>query len=157
MMVRLMGRKASVDAQMEGFRNDLGAHTEVHEGDSLWEHHNARWATVDGSVRMVIGGRSAALRPLTMELAGRRDITDLAVSLGTGTLRIAFDPDVIPRDEIAGHLGRFAVTWVVESAPAGWRGRDSVWGPARPEQALAAAIKAQFDPAEVLNRGRLFI
>jgi glycolate oxidase FAD binding subunit len=157
MMVRLMGRKASVDAQMEGFRNDLGAHTEVHEGDSLWEHHNARWATVDSSVRMVIGGRSAALRPLTMELAGRRDITDLSVSLGTGTLRIAFDPDAIPRDDIARHLGRFAVTWVVESAPAGWRGRDSVWGPSRPEQALAAAIKTQFDPADVLNRGRLFI
>lgn len=157
MMVRLMGRQASVDAQVEGFLTDLGAHTEVHEGADLWATYNARWARVGDAVRMVIGGRSAALRALTLELAGRNGISDLSLSLGTGTLRIAFAPDMVSREGINELLAPHAVTWVVESAPASWRGRESVWGPARPEQALTAAIKARFDPAGLLNRGRLFI
>lgn len=157
MSVRLLGRKSSVDAQILSFRNDLGADTETFEGAGLWDAYNGRWAHADGRVRMLIGGRSSAVERVAADMSALPGRVDMAVSLGTGTLRIAFLPETMSRDAMVARLGQHTVTWVIESAPATWRGSDSVWGPERPEQALAASIKAQFDPANILNRGRLFI
>lgn len=157
MAVRLLGRRSSVDDQIQSFRDDLGSDTETSEGPELWDAYNNRWAGADGNVRLLIGGRSAALERLAPELSAMSGLREMSVSLGTGSLRVAFAPDALSRDEMIARLASHRVTWVVEAAPPSWRGPDSVWGPERPERALVAAIKAQFDPSNILNRGRLFI
>jgi FAD/FMN-containing dehydrogenase len=49
------------------------------------------------------------------------------------------------------------ITWLVESAPAAWKGDASIWGPTPDGLGVMQSVKRQFDPAGVLNRGRLFI
>lgn len=157
MAVRLMGRRASLDAQLASFKNDLGSHTEVTEGGEWWKRYGERWAAVDGTARLVVSGRSAALQEFAHEVPSIPGLTGMALSLGTGTLRMQLSPDRVDRDEIEGRLRQRPLSWVIESAPATWRGTDSVWGPRREDEALARSIKAEFDPAGILNRGRLFI
>jgi glycolate oxidase FAD binding subunit len=157
MAVRLLGRRSSVDAQVQSFRDDLGSDTETSEGTALWDGFNARWSTSDANARLLVGGRAATLEQLALELASLPGVADMSVSLGTGSLRLAISPDDVPRHEIITRLSKYPVTWVIESAPAAWRGLESVWGPERPERALVESIKTQFDPANILNRGRLFI
>ena len=157
MSVRLLGRKSSVDAQLQAFKDDLGSEIETSEGPATWEAYNDRWALADGNVGVLVGGRSSKIEDLAMELISLPGVAGFSVSIGTGSLRLALNPDSISREELVARLGRHAVTWVIESAPASWRGLESVWGPERPERALAASIKSQFDPANILNWGRLFI
>ncbi len=154
---RLVGRASSVQAQIQGFRDDLGSDTVVREGSEPWDDHNARWSVPDGTVQVLIGGRAAALRDLALALATHQATIDLSVSLGTGSLRVAFAADLLSRVDLETMLGDKPLSWTVESAPAAWRGSASVWGPAREDASLAQAIKSEFDPATILNRGRLFI
>jgi glycolate oxidase FAD binding subunit len=155
--VRLLGRRASLDAQVVSMRDDLGADTDVVQGDEHWDDFNERWAVSDDLVRLVIGGRSEALRQLALELGPLAGVESLSLSFGTGTLRVALDPKGHHRPDVEVRLSRHPVQWVIESAPAYWRGTASVWGPEREDRPLVESIKAQFDPANILNRGRLFI
>lgn len=157
MAVRLVGRMASVDAQLQSFRDDLGAQTDVHDGEQVWADYNARWAKDDGNVRLVIGGRASVLHRLAIDLDEIHGLEGLTVSLGTGTLRVAIPPESMTREDLLVRFADRPVTWMIEAAPAAWRGSESVWGPDRGDRALAQSIKDQFDPANILNRGRLFI
>lgn len=157
MAVRLMGRRSSVDAQLQSFRNDLGTQTEVREGEALWSEYNGRWAEADGNVRLVIGGRAEPIHRIALELAGVDGVRGLAVSLGTGTLRVALHPEAASRHDLVSRISTHPVTWTIESAPAAWRGHATIWGPERDDRVVSQAIKDQFDPANILNRGRLFI
>lgn len=154
---RLVGRASSVQAQIQGFRDDLGSDTVVREGGEPWNDYNARWSAPDGTVQVLVGGRAAALRELALTLAADEATVDLAVSLGTGSVRVAFSPEAVTRPDLSTLLGGASLTWTVESAPATWRGTEGVWGPPRGDASLAQAIKSEFDPANILNRGRLFI
>lgn len=154
---RLVGRASSVQEQIQGFRDDLGSDTVVREGSKPWDDHNARWSAPDGTVQFLIGGRAAVLRELAVTLADLQATANLAVSLGTGSLRVAFAADQVSYADLEPMLAGKPLTWTVESAPAAWRGATSVWGAAREDASLAQAIKSEFDPANILNRGRLFI
>lgn len=154
---RLVGRASSVQAQIEGFRDDLGSDTIVREGVEPWDAHNARWSVPDGSVHVLIGGRANALRDLSLALASHEALVDLVVSLGTGSLRVALSPERVSRADLDSFLAAKPLTWTIEAAPAAWRGQAGVWGPPRADAPLARAIKTEFDPANILNRGRLFI
>lgn len=157
MAVRLMGRRASLDAQLASFRNELGSHTETSDGSAYWEQHNERWGAVDHLARYVVSGRSGILRDLAIQVEQALAPVAMSVSLGTGTMRIGLDPSSVSREDVEARLRLPGVSWVVESAPPSWIGNGSVWGPSRGDIGLARAIKAEFDPANVLNRGRLFI
>jgi glycolate oxidase FAD binding subunit len=156
MAIRLLGRQASIDAQLQSFRDELGSDTEVQQGNAWWDAYNGRWAAGDGDVRLVVGGRAEVLHRLAMEFEQLDALNGLSVSLGTGTVRIALKAHAFPRPELVARLGAHPVTWIIESAPAVWRGRETVWGPEREDRSLAQSIKHQFDPANILNRGRLF-
>jgi glycolate oxidase FAD binding subunit len=155
--VRLLGRRSSLDAQVVSMRDHLGTDTDVLEGNEFWDEFNERWAVADDKVRLVIGGRSEALRQLALELGSLPGVASLSLSFGTGTLRVVLDPQAHHRSDVEERLSGHPVRWVIESAPARWRGTGSVWGPEREDRQLVESIKAEFDPANILNRGRLFI
>jgi glycolate oxidase FAD binding subunit len=154
---RIMGRQGSIDAQLASFRNDLGSQTRTEEGEQPWADYNQRWAENDGSVRLIIGGRASVLHRLALQLDEVDGVQSMAISLGTGTLRLSMHPNAPSMSDLLARFRDRAVTWVIESAPAAWRGTEGVWGPERGDQALAQSIKDEFDPANILNRGRLFI
>ena len=72
--------------------------------------------------------------------------------------RLALEPGrlaALLQSELRPHLCPLGGTAVVLSQPPGARlERETVWGPPRPAQALMQSIKDQFDPKNILNRGR---
>jgi glycolate oxidase FAD binding subunit len=84
----------------------------------------------------------------------------LHASPGVGALGLAF-----PAEQIS--LGTWARLWsehglarhgrfVVSAAPRGWRAERDVWFIEPGARKLMQALKASFDPNDVLNRGRLW-
>lgn len=86
-----------------------------------------------------------------METGG---ITHLSVSFGTGTIQARLDPEIIQ----AGHFPTIdSNLWMIEGGQDAWKRDLQVWGPERADRAVVQSLKHQFDPANILNRGRLFI
>ena len=159
--LRLLGRKASLQAQIRSLFDQLGSDGDLIEGDTFWRSFNNRWAVDDGAVRIAIGARPHAMQAIASDVASRAGVQNVAVSLPTGSLRVVLDPDAISFDGVTTSLQSLqaweALTWIVESAPLRWKAQGNVWGPQHPGMSLMRSIKHEFDPAGILNRGRLFI
>lgn len=158
---RLLGRRGSLQAQVQSMRDDLGADAELEEGGGIWRQFNDRWAGVDGKVRLVIGARPHQIPEVATAVERWARVRAMAVSVPTGSLKIGIDPDSISQDVIPVLLDAMAsehgVTWIVESAPVGWKTGAPVWSPQGSASHVMQSIKDQFDPAGILNRGRLFV
>jgi glycolate oxidase FAD binding subunit len=98
-------------------------------------------ATIESLLRLDPGSSILAHAGNGMILARLSLAIDRAVAGIDGQLR----------PEVAAQGGSV----VVLSRPAGAAlGRQTIWGPPRPDHALMQSIKNQFDPKDVLNRGR---
>jgi len=77
---------------------------------------------------------------------------------GMTLARLALEPGrlaALVDKELRPHVSALGGTAVVVSQPPGASlGRETIWGPPRPAQALMQSIKDQFDPKNILNRGR---
>ncbi len=159
--LRLLGRHGSLQAQVRSLYDQLGSDGGLAEGDTFWRSFNKRWANDDGAVRIAIGARPHAIQAIASEVASWEGAQNLAVSLPTGSLRVALDPDAMSFEEVTDLLGPLrggeGLTWIVESAPLRWKAHGNVWGPQHPGMPLMRSIKHEFDPAGILNSGRLFI
>lgn len=159
--VRLLGRSGSLQHQMQVLRAVLGADADESHGNIFWQGFSDRWATAGTNVRLVIGTRPGAIAPLAEAVAAWSGVRGVAVSMPTGSLRLELDPDEISFAECRARLGESlrgaSPDWVVESASAEWTSNGSIWGPDRSGMHLMRSIKQEFDPAGILNRGRLFI
>jgi glycolate oxidase FAD binding subunit len=81
----------------------------------------------------------------------------VAQAVGTALIRLqAADDDalVIANSQLRAALAAIGGTFVVLRCPAGMKGRLDVWGEPGDTLALMKRIKAQFDPAGILNPGR---
>ncbi|HVL24641.1 MAG TPA: FAD-binding oxidoreductase [Thermomicrobiales bacterium] len=156
--VRLLGRQASLRAQLREIEAGLGASIDEAEGDALWRDYADRWAAARGDVHLVAGGQPRTLAQTATTIAGWPGVRAMTVSVGTGSIRVRFDPAALSMDDLQGRMAPFdAARWIVESAPPAWKGDGSVWGSAPDGLDLMRAIKQEFDPAGILNRGRLFV
>lgn len=158
---RLQGRRRALDAQVSAFSEDSGSEAGVSEGTAFWDGFNERWSTGD-DVRLVIGAPGSLLERLAGEVAHWSGVRALAVSLGTGSLRVRIDPSAVSIEDMTARLhalsrGDTPPTWLIESAPVAWKVSGSVWPSDHQSTELMRDIKQAFDPAGILNRGRLFI
>lgn len=160
--LRLLGRQAALDAQALELRKDLGSDVGVAEDATFWHGYNERWASGNDDVRLVVGAPGSVLQGVASTTAGWPGVQALSASLGTGSLRLRIDPTAMSIEEMTSRLrslsgGNASPTWLVESAPAAWKANGSVWAAEHESTGLMRDIKREFDPAGVLNRGRLFI
>jgi glycolate oxidase FAD binding subunit len=155
--VRLLGRPGSLEAQLVEIRDELGSCATVVESDVIWRDHGDRWARSGDDVHVVIGDRPRRIAGLAESLATWNGVRAMTVSVGTGSIRIRLDPQVVAFPKLDERLRGWNATWLVESAPVSWKSNASVWGPSTDGHSLMQAIKHEFDPAGILNRGRLFI
>ena len=90
---------------------------------------------------------------LAIALGHHEGIVALHVAAGLGTLWATVDPDCVS----ALTLARLAAgLWRIEGGTPAWKGAVNVWGESH-AAAVAQSVKQQFDPAGILNRGRLFV
>lgn len=159
--IRLLGRYASLRAQVQSLLDDLGADARVAEDSAFWNELNRRWLPDSREVRVTLGGRPSAIKGLARAASSWPGLQHMAISIPTGSVRVSIIPKSLSISELNGHLRSVrhidAATWTIDSAPVYWKQDNSVWGPERPETRLMTAIKREFDPAGILNRGRLFI
>jgi len=158
---RMLGRKAALEAQVRSMRDDLGEDAVPNEDGEAWRAFNDRWASVSTDVQVTIGVKPHMVPPIARAVGSWPSWARMAISVSTGSIRVSVDPERVSREEIRSRLEQLAdeglVSWVIESAPAGWKGDTPVWASAGAALDVMQAIKQQFDPADILNRGRLFV
>ncbi len=159
--VRLLGREASLRAQVQSMQDDLGAGSSLAEDAGFWLEFNDRWAMSDDGARLVFGMRPHQVPAVASALNVVNGVSAMAISVPTGSIRLALDSQAVSLNDIVTRLGEIpesqGVSWVVEAAPGSWKQGGPVWGPNDPARTVMRSIKQQFDPAGVLNRGRLVV
>jgi glycolate oxidase FAD binding subunit len=80
----------------------------------------------------------------------------VAQAVGAGLLRLEADVPALATatGELRGGLESRGGSLVILSGPRDLRAKTDAWGSAGDALALMRGIKAQFDPADVLNPGR---
>lgn len=163
---RAVGRAGSVAALLDSFAQGLGTETERLESASSgmhWQELVNQYAEDASRVVMAMGTRPREIHSLAIRInviVESRGAT-MQVSPGLGSLRIVV-PDL---EGITAHVvaecARIATgmgaAYVLESAPIPVRSSVPVWGVEPEGIDVMRSVKRQFDPAGVLNPGRLFL
>lgn len=155
--VRLLGRPGSLQAQLGEIKGEMGSSATVTEDTAFWRDYGERWATAGDDVHLVIGDKPRHISDLAESVAAWNGMRAMTVSVGTGSVRARLNPQTITFPEVRERMHGLSGAWLVESAPVSWKSNAFMWGNASDGIALMRAIKDEFDPAGVLNRGRLFI
>lgn len=165
---RIMGREEAVEATIDRLKAFLSGHDvtvlENEESSGYWQDHVDGWAPREGGMHVVIGTRPRdvlmVIASLREALGEHADRAELAIAPGLGSITIRINghdpaPPVWPLSRLPTLPDH--TTGILESGSESLRQEADPWG-ARPEgHSLMLAIKRQFDPVHVLNRGRLFI
>jgi hypothetical protein len=91
---------------------------------------------------------------LAETLSATPGVSSVRASLAVSTVWATLDPDRIRAADAAALATGL---WTIEGGDPAWKRDVPVWGAKRGDHALSTAIKREFDPANVLNRNRLFI
>lgn len=145
--VRFSGRSISVDDYV---REAVESEGEPVSGDvaDLWVAKPVS-AT---EPQIVFSGTVDAVQSAVRQLAGQSTVRDLTWSLGTGTVRATVTLNL---DAVVQHLP--GPLWMIEGGNQSSKAGVPAWGPDRADLSIMRSIKHQFDPGNVLNRGRLVI
>ncbi|MEJ7900604.1 MAG: FAD-binding protein [Thermomicrobiales bacterium] len=164
--VRAMGRIGAVAAMLDSFGKALGSTTDRIEAETsrdYWQALVNDYAEDPSRIVISMSTRPRDIHVLTRQFneIGTRCGAEILVSPGLGSLRIrlpgAHQQAAGCASDILGAAARLNVRCVLESAPLPLRSAVSTWG-ADPEGIdLMRSVKRQFDPANVLNPGRLFL
>ncbi len=167
LLLRLQGREDGVRAQLIGVQRLLdGSSMAVHEGEAsrqFWQQHVDHFAAADGLGQVVIGMRPRDLAAMLMHVGSMPAgfTQEVCASPATGTVRIRFDHDQVAADEfwstVTPKLPMAGLSMMVEFASLDWKRGLDIWGVAPAGLEIMRAVKSQFDPAGVLNRGRMMI
>ncbi len=148
--IRFTGREPAVD--------DYQRQATALEGDQVESSDSANvWVPSPGSAQhpqILLGAPAAGLSSIVSKLIATGGVSNLSASYGTGSIRAQIDSAVVT----SAHLEALGSTmWMIEGGDDAWKRDVPVWGPPRPDRDVMRSIKQQFDPANILNRGRLFI
>ncbi len=164
---RVMGRAEAVAATSALITSLLpGESTTTGTEDSraFWQGYVDAWVPPANGAQVAIGAPprdvaqvvAAAIRALGDDAGS----SSLAIAPGLGSIRIRTSPErsempFWPLSRLSGMPDN--VIGILEAGPDSIRTTTDPWGPRPQGHVLMQAIKQQFDPANILNRGRLFI
>lgn len=164
---RVMGRQEAVTSMVATIKTLLDRDLSVLEDDAsrqFWQNQVDGWTPPDGGTQVVIGARPrdvATVIASVQQVIGKdHGRTDLSITPGLGSIRIRSSAAntgaaVWPISQLPGLPDQ--VSGILEAGSESLRQTADPWGPRPQGHAVMIAIKQQFDPANVLNRGRLFI
>lgn len=148
--IRFTGREAAIADYEQQLITAEGSPDDIEDGAGRWTPVPA----TEAEPHLVASNPFERTRDLARRLDGMAGIDDLTVSLALGSVRARISPDILSAADLAGILTGL---WMVEGGNPEWKADLTVWGPQSGDHAVAMAVKQQFDPAGILNRGRLFI
>jgi glycolate oxidase FAD binding subunit len=167
MNVRLMGRPGALTAQIDDLKNQFGdlEQLEAEASRTFWQQRSDRLAGAGEDVQVVLTTRPRFIGEAVERSLERLDICGqdgtVTVSPGVGSARIRFNPEKLKGEAFWPQLDSASLpgtaSAIVEFAPDSWKQDIDVWGTQPGGIDVMRSIKAEFDPRNVLNRGRLFI
>jgi hypothetical protein len=125
-----------------------------------WQDMADRFSEADRSIVMSMAARPrdiAALASRVDDLVAADSEAEMLVSPGTGSLRLRTATENGDAKELLEQVSLTGGAYVVDSAPLSLRSTIAPWGPAPEGMDLVRSIKREFDPAAILNPGRLFV
>jgi glycolate oxidase FAD binding subunit len=159
LLIRFIDSEAAVRYQSDWIKREIGDGFDLavlfdDEAETLWQ----RVADIDvcaaNAVRISVPVSRVDSMLATLTIAGCR----VAVDLGLGTIRVAFDQDENNAVETINDMRSRAVelggTLFVERAASVVRQQVDAFGDAGYASGLMKSVKAKFDPESVLNPGR---
>lgn len=167
--VRLLGGTAGVDTQEIALERSLVRLPEQRrdgEGSkAFWQTLTETWAeSPNDEVQVAVGVRARESGEIAARLMSSETgigSSSLLVSPGTGTIRARFSAASIAPTDLWARLAFLRTvpgsSAFVEFAPVEWRRQVDVWGPPPVSIAMMKAVKREFDPHGLLNRGRMMI
>ncbi|HYI25268.1 MAG TPA: FAD-binding oxidoreductase [Thermomicrobiales bacterium] len=160
---RALGRDRAVSETLAEAARILGA-GEVIGGDesgAWWQAYLNQFGEVDAETLIAISVRPRqAVEVVTRlrDMAGLADSASFAIDPGVGSIRVRLSG---PNHELVAAIvdlvQRHGATYVLERVATELVGTIPVWGDPPDGIDLMRAIKREFDPAGILNRGRLVI
>ena len=148
--IRFAGREPSVD--------DYEKRAIEREGEpTLTDVPPGFWASEPGSpetAQLVLTASAVKLGAIVSDLLSGGLVSTLSISYGTGTMRARLHQNEVSELQL-GDLD--SGLWMIEGGSEAWKQHIPIWGPKRADHNVMQSIKNQFDPAGILNRGRLFI
>ena len=163
--LRALGRAAAVMETLESARHLPGNHEILGDDESsaYWQQQVERFAEYPNAIILAASTRprnvAALIGNMQEVMAGCPDF-EMLVSPGTGSVRLRWPVDAGAAGWIetaARSITETGAAYVLECAPAAYRDVVDPWGPEPNGIGVMRSVKQQFDPGQVLNRGRLFI
>lgn len=145
--IRFSGRSISV--------NDYVREARETEGEPIADKDTGVWIANPVSPdepQIVFSGGVEEVQTTVRYLAGQQAVRDLTWSLGTGTVRATVES---PLSGIVSQLP--GPLWMIEGGNQTSKNGVAAWGPDRADLPIMRSIKQQFDPGNILNRGRLVV
>lgn len=163
---RAVGRAAAVKETLASISRSLGVAADQADGDKsvgCWQDLIDGFA--EGPERLLLAMNTrprdiSGLAKAVDSLVGNVPGVELMVSPGLGTMRVTMPVPEIDAGVLIQHLTSLATdqgaSYVLESAPPALRSIVPPWGTAPDGLDLMRSVKREFDPAGILNPGRLF-
>lgn len=148
--IRFTGRESAIADYEQQLATSEGTPDAIHDDASVW----IAFAATGNAPHLVASNSVEHSRELALRLNETSGITEQTVSLPLGTVRAGISPEALSAADVAGIVTGL---WMIEGGDSGWKAAATIWGTEWADRAVAVSIKQQFDPAGVLNRGRLFI
>jgi glycolate oxidase FAD binding subunit len=161
LLLRLAGTEGAVDRssrELSEFAGGLRASI-AERDDEPWRRWNDVFAPGDLALHMSVQPSSVAD---VMEILDRRfagAAATLSATVSAGVVRANLRPS--REDRVAALVqhardaaARFDGYAIVDAAPASYKREHDVFGPLRPDFAIMARLKDEFDPRRVLSPGR---
>lgn len=145
--IRFAGRESGVEDYVRQASEIEGAPDAAEDPASVWGLSDS----VDAGPQLVLSENVSSLQRTVLDLAESDMASGLTWSFNTGTLRAEIDPAGFDPAMISSTL------WMIEGGDTDFRTANLVWGPARADHTIMRSVKQQFDPKNILNRGRLFV
>jgi glycolate oxidase FAD binding subunit len=161
--VRSLGRDRAVRETLSDIGSVAGSGETITGAGSAvwWQQHVDRFGELDQGALLALSARPRQVADLVGSLLGIPRMAagaSIAIDPGLGTVRVGVPPDnastLIDIAQVAASSG---AGYVIERDATGAVSGVDPWGPAPDGIEIMRALKHEFDPANVLNRGRLLV
>lgn len=131
------------------------------ESAQWWQRHLDRFGENQQGSLLAVSTRpriTAELVRRMLDVPGTTESASFSIDPGLGSVRVLVDDDTTPLlPALLDVVSVSQSSYVLEKVSSGDAGEYDPWGPEPDGMGIMRALKREFDPADVLNRGRLMV
>ena len=163
LLVGLEGNAAAVDWQIGRLAVEMNQPNLSHQRDSAAESAWLAFVADEDQATAQVGFAASFAPSKALDFLPIIDLDQWTIRVhgGNGVVRglarrdLDEDQWATEIDRLRARVAELDGALILTRCPTAWKPRLSVWGPSRPDWAIAERVKLALDPGRVLNPGRL--